>query len=229
MKKIMLLLLFLAGSLLAADADTVRLSDAITTVRYELGDADSTNCYWTNAALRNYIRSSLRDAASLGCVQKWDTVITTPDAFVYAMSSDFSKAVWVWRKTSKGWKSMQYRSGRVEKVGDIPFGRDAARDDPAYYTYSKQYLLIDPVGVSGDSIIVIYAAYGSSLAADTSIINVPYDKIRFVILGALKRALRVNVASDMYAMLKTDVDTEYQLVLADLMKQSEPPIIPVSK
>jgi len=232
MKKLVSLLVVIVLSVMAAadGRDTLRVSTLITDVRYELNDIDSTTAFWSNAILRNFIKEAVRDVAAMGCIIKWDTIVTTANVRHYALNSDFmdirptNTQTGVLIKTQNGWKSMSYRALRVIEQGDVPFGKDAPRTEPSAYMISGQRIWIDPIGSGGDSIIVMYEAFASPMTGgDTATIDVPYEYKRLVVLGALKRALLMNRETETYVALAASVEKEYSEKFAMLFRRSEPP------
>lgn len=238
MKKTFLLIavffLLLSGIVFADGRDTILVSTVLTTVRYELNDTDSNKCMWSNTVLRNFIQESIRDVASTGCIIKFDTIITDRHCLRYTLNSDFmdisptNSQTGVLIKTSTGWKAMVYRAFRSVEGTDISFGKDASRTTPGFYTVVNQTLFIDPVSTVGDdTMLIMYEAFGST-TSDT-IINVPYEAKRLVVLGALRRALLMNRENQTLATLAASVESEYKDLYTKLFKKSEPLVMPVSR
>jgi hypothetical protein len=221
---------FLISAVVFADGrDTLRLSTLITNIRYELNDIDSTTAFWSNAVLRDFIKESVRDVAAMGCIIKWDTVITTSGTRHYALNSDFmdirptNTQTGILIKTQSGWKAMSYRALKVVEQGDIPFGKDAPRTEPSSYMTSGQRIWVDPAGSGGDSIIIMYEAFANAMTGgDTATVDVPYEYKRLVVLGALKRALLMNRETETYVALAQSVEKEYGEKFAMLFRKSEP-------
>jgi hypothetical protein len=237
MRKLFLIsgiLFLLSGLLYAEGRDTIRVSNIITSVRYELNDLDSSTAFWSNTVLRDFIKESLRDVAGMGAIIGWDTIVTIKDVTFYQLNSDFmdispfNTSTGALIKTSTGWKALAFRAFKVSDAGDIPIGKDASRTQPAFYSVTNNYLILDPPSTAGgDTLRVFYEAFGTAITADSSTLNIPYEYKRLLVLGVLRRALLMNRENVTYQMMAQVIDNEYKDKYSRLYRRSEPAIMPV--
>ncbi len=183
-----------------AESDTTYGIDALTSLRYNLFDDDSTDARWSNAILRDYLNQSLRDVAAKGMIEKLDTIITGADTVIYQLNADFMEIKGALVKTAQErWSSLYMRpvGGTADKV-DL-YGRDGDKIKVYSFHITDKFILIDsPPPSGGDSLILIYSAYSNDLTdatgngPESTIVNVPFELQNEVIEGAMLRALRAN-------------------------------------
>lgn len=233
--------LAMSQTVIFSEADTVYLIEARTTLRYELGDNDSTNATWSNTILDNFINSSMRDVASLGAIIKLDTVVTAANQLKYALNTDAIRVLpGVLRKdnASGRWKAIEFRALRKMDASDVPFGRDNKPTGPYYYYSIDKNFFVDKVGSGGDSLMIFYESYANNVLdttntgapnVDSIIINVPYQFQGLVIKGAKSMALLSNREDQTNVIVGQAIQQEYALRLQELARRSDPLLLPGAK
>jgi hypothetical protein len=195
-KTFILLIILLVGmlpTLMAADADSVTLADLRASVRNLLGGT-TISAFWTNTMLDDFINASCRDYACISSIGigNEDTIVTAGTTTDYGLPSDFIEKTGVVRIENGRKKTLNNRGIDPVSPAELGLGADNAsssNDHPRFYTIlssdSGYFIRLDPVqgpdSSSGDTILVDYKKYASSLDTATSVTNVPYQGINYII------------------------------------------------
>lgn len=176
MKKILIILFFiLIGTVFGADL--IYRVDILTQTRTVLGETDATNSYWTDAQLNRYIQDACNDLSVIVDIEKFDTVYSTANAWLFALNFDFREAKAVFRKVNNDPMALQqvevdsFFKIRI-KTGDTLeqyyaiFGNDTS-------AMTTPKIMIRPTQAVVDTYYVLYNAKANFLSGDSTITNIP--------------------------------------------------------
>lgn len=203
-KMFFVIVMLLAGTVIAADQDTTTQREIRTLVRDLLGGV-STSSTWPDATIDRLVNLAGREYSLLVGISKKDTIVTTSGTKEYALNSDFLRirGVGIYNiSEDKRETALLYRAPRVMGATSKALGEDDDHSHPTYYTISGgetnegKYLIVDPPEEEADrdTLIIYYFAQAIELgnvAADT-ITNIPYEGIPMVVYAAVRSCLIKN-------------------------------------
>lgn len=238
MRKMICLILFLllSASAFAGNQDTVKAADIKNQVRDFLDDPNGE--YWTNAIIYRFIDLACREVASLGFIEKIDSVAITANSRRYKLPNDFIYTDRVTVKhpdTGNRERTMLERAFRRDEPGKQVFGGDGIMDYPQYWSVvgsgDTSFLVVDPPPTSSPAssyIFFYYRAQDVDLTADTTTRTlIPYQAIPLVVLSTVRNCLIKNRENPTNQLVMPLVDAMYKTYYALLLTQrSDPDYIP---
>lgn len=196
MKKLLVLLCFVILTQVSYSTNLLSQADLLNQTRIVLGETDSAVSYWTNPQLRQYIQdaANILVKSQVVKIEKYDTIATTSNSYLYNLNTDFYQSVAVFRVAGKQLTPCQ--QVRPEEFFNVAikysdtlklyyalFGNDSL-------TQSTPKILFRPSIENIDTFIVLYNAKPKFFAGADTLVNIQQPERTLIPVMAASLALR---------------------------------------